>query len=66
LCLEDRIIMKVVYYHRYAKSGVEISNVKEFEYDTEKIKQLYQDAKSKSELETRVHLGIEELLNQIK
>jgi hypothetical protein len=46
--------------------GVEISNVNEFEYDEEKIKQLIQDAKSKSEFETRVRSGIEELLNQIK
>ena len=44
----------------------EISNLKEFEYDTEKIKRLIQDARSKSKLEKRVRSGIEELLNLIK
>lgn len=46
--------------------GIEISNVKEFEYDSQKIKQLIQDAKLKSKLETKVRSGIEKLLKQIK
>lgn len=46
--------------------GVEISNVKEFEYDRVRIKQLIKDARLKSELETEVHSGIEEILEQIE
>lgn len=46
--------------------GIEISNVKEFECDSKEIKQLIQDAKLKSKLETKVRSGIEKLLKQIK
>lgn len=44
---------------------VEVSNLKEFECEDEKIKQLIEDARLKFELEKRVRLGIEELLERI-
>lgn len=42
--------------------GIEISNVREFEYDGAKIKQLVREAKLKAELEAKVRSGIEELV----
>jgi hypothetical protein len=46
--------------------GIEISNPKEFEYDSKKIERLIQDARSKSELEKKVRSGIEELLEKVE
>ena len=46
--------------------GGEISAITEFEYDETKIKQLVREAKLKSELETKVRSGIEELLKNIR
>jgi hypothetical protein len=42
--------------------GIEISDVREFEYDKTKIKELIREVKLKAELETKVRSGIEELL----
>ena len=44
--------------------GVEISNVKEFEYEDAEIRKLIRDARAKSELEAKVRSGIEELLRR--
>lgn len=46
--------------------GIEIRNLKEFEYEDRKIEQLIQDASLKSELEAKVKSGIEKLFEQIK
>lgn len=46
--------------------GIEISHMKEFQYADAKIKQLVREAKLKSELETKVRSGIEELLKNIR
>lgn len=47
------------------KANIAFSNVKEFEYDDSKIKELISNAESKSELEKKVQSGIEDLLGEV-
>ncbi len=46
--------------------GVTFSDTKEFEYDNSKLQELMQNARLKTELETKVKSGIEELLKQFE
>jgi len=46
--------------------GVSFSDIKEFEYDSLKLRDLIQNTKLKVELEIKVKSGIEDILKQIK
>jgi len=46
--------------------NVTFSDIKEFEYESSKLRELMQNIRSKSELQTKVEAGIEDLLKQLK
>jgi len=46
--------------------GVSFSDIKEFEYDSSRLRELIQNTRLKTELQTKVKSGIEDLLKQIK
>lgn len=46
--------------------NVTFSDIKEFEYESSKLRELIRNIRSKSELQTRVEAGIEDLLKQLE